>query len=225
MTGRMISALLLGLVGVALLCSLGVWQVQRMHWKAGVLAAIDAMIVAEPADLPAVQDPQADRYRPVRFSGRFTGAVIEVLSGLKDVGPGVRVIEAFETAAGRRILVDRGFLADEARALPRPPKAAEVLGNLHWPQDADAYTPPPDAKTGLWFARDVPAMAQALGTEAVFVVARKPTGDGILPVPVDSASIPNDHWGYAITWFSMAFAWAGMTVFLLWRIRQQTVGK
>lgn len=223
MTGRIVSALMLGLVGAAILCSLGVWQVQRMHWKAGVLAEIDAMIVAAPVDLPKVQDPVTDRYRPVQVTGRFTGQVIEVLSGKKDVGPGVRVIEAFETTNGRRVLVDRGFLPEDARLVPRPPKAASVVGNLHWPNEADAYTPPPDSKTGLWFARDVPALAKALGTEAIFIVARDPTGDGIEASPVDSSTIPNDHWGYAITWFSLAFVWAGMTVFLLWRIRQRTV--
>jgi surfeit locus 1 family protein len=55
------------------------------------------------------------------------------------------------------------------------------------------------------------------------IVASAPTGDGIVPVPVDTSSIPNDHWGYAIQWFLLAATWAGMTVFLLWRIRSRTV--
>ncbi|MBE0554514.1 MAG: SURF1 family protein, partial [Rhodobacteraceae bacterium] len=95
--------------------------------------------------------------------------------------------------------------------------------NLHWPQDADSFTPPPDPRTGLWFARDVAAMAAKLGTEPVLIVARGPTGDGITPMPVDSSAIPNDHWGYAITWFSLAAVWAVMTGYLLWRIRQRTI--
>jgi len=66
-------------------------------------------------------------------------------------------------------------------------------------------------------------MAQALGTEATLIVARTPTGDGIAPQPVDTSGIPNDHWGYAITWFLLAFVWAGMTAGLLWRIRQRAV--
>ena len=33
-------------------------------------------------------------------------------------------------------------------------------------------------------------------------------------MPVDTSTIPNDHWGYAITWFSLAAVWAGMTVAL-----------
>jgi surfeit locus 1 family protein len=42
-------------------------------------------------------------------------------------------------------------------------------------------------------------------------------------VPVDTSGIPNDHWGYAIQWFLLAATWAGMTVFLLWRIRTRKV--
>ena len=223
MNRRMFFPLLLGVVGVAVLAGLGTWQVQRMHWKAGFLHQIEAMIVAEPVALPSVQDPETDRYRPVKVAGHFTGAVIEVLSGKAGVGAGVRVIEAFVTEDGRRVLIDRGFLPEDARTTPRSGAATTVVGNLHWPRDADAYTPPPDPKTGLWFARDVAAMAAVLNTEATFIVAREPTGDGIEAMPVDTSSIPNDHWGYAITWFSLAAVWAGMTGYLLWRIRQRTV--
>ena len=223
MSRRLIFPLLMGLVGVAILIGLGVWQVQRMYWKAGVLAQIAAMIVADPVALPAVQDAVTDRYRPVAVAGRYTGESIEVLSSRARIGPGVRIIAAFETTEGRRILIDRGFLAEDDRGAVRTVTEARVVGNLHWPLDADSYTPPPDPKTGLWFARDVPALAQALRTEPIFIVAREPTGDAITPMPIDTSTIPNDHWGYAITWFLLAAAWAGMTAYLVWRIRRRTV--
>jgi surfeit locus 1 family protein len=133
------------------------------------------------------------------------------------------VVEAFELRDGRRIMVQRGFVEEEARTTPRAPHAATVEGNLHWPDDASSSTPPPDAKTGLWFARDVPAMAAKLQTEPTLIVARAPTGDGIAPMPVDTSGIPDNHWGYAIQWFLLAATWAGMTVFLLWRIRTRKV--
>lgn len=223
MTRRMIFPLLLGLVGCAVLLSLGVWQVQRMHWKAGVLAEISSMIGAEPVPLMADPDPLKDKFRPVWVEGHFTGQVVEVLAGQVGASPGVRVIEAFQTDDNRRILIDRGFLAEEDRTLPRSLSHLRIVGNLHWPADADAYTPPPDEKTGLWFARDVPAMAAKLQTDATLIVAREPTGDAIAPMPVDTSSIPNDHWGYAITWFSLAAVWVVMTVYLLWRIRRRTI--
>jgi surfeit locus 1 family protein len=222
MLRRMIFPLLLGLVGVGILCSLGIWQVQRMEWKRAYLAGIEARIGDAPVALPAAPDPEADRYLPVVAEGRFTGEALEVLSSTARDGVGVRVIEVFDIA-GRRVLVDRGYLPEDARSAKRSVTTARIEGNLQWPQDSDRFTPPPDAKTGLWYARDVAAMAQALGTEPTLVVARSPTGDGIAPMPLDTSGIPNDHWGYAITWFLLAAVWAGMTAYLLWRIRRQTV--
>ncbi len=223
---RYLSALILGAGGVAILMSLGIWQVRRLVWKEGVIAAIEARIAAAPVALEALGTPEAGRdlYRPVTITGRTTGAELLVLSGRKGEGAGFEVIAAFETEAGARILLDRGFIPEAARDSERPPVALSVTGNLHWPDEADSFTPPPDAKTGLWFARDVEAMSENVSTLPLLVVARKVTGDGqgIVPVPVDTGTIPNDHRGYAITWFSLAGVWAGMTGFLLWRIRQRT---
>lgn len=223
MTRRMIFPLLLGIVGAAILISLGVWQLQRLAWKEAILADISARIMAPPVALPAVPDPQDDRYLPVQMTGAFTGDHLDVLVSRKQVGAGVRVIEAFQTSNGRRVMVDRGFLPEDRRSAPRDSGAATVVGNLHWPEEVDGFTPPPDARTGLWFARDVPAMAQQLSAEPLLIVAREPTGSGIEPMPVDLSGIPNDHLGYAIQWFGLAAVWLGMTAYLLWRIRRRTV--
>jgi surfeit locus 1 family protein len=221
MTRRMIAPLLFGLIGAAILIGLGQWQVQRKAWKEGVLAEISARLNDDPVPLPANPDPVDDLYMPVQVSGRFTGEDLDVLASRKEIGAGFRVIAAFETTEGRRILIDRGFVTDEARALPRMAGEEEITGTLHWPRETDRFTPPPDPDTGMWFARDVPAMAEALRTEPVLVVARSDTGDGIEPIPVGTEGIPNDHLQYAITWFSLAVVWLGMTGLLLWRIRRR----
>lgn len=223
MMRRMVFPLVIGLLGGVILIALGVWQMQRLAWKEGVLAEISARISDAAVPLPATVDPEADRYMPVVAGGRFTGEHVDVLVSRKQIGPGVRVVEVFETVDGRRVLVDRGFLPDEARGDVRLSGPADVEGNLHWPQETDGFTPPPDEATGLWFARDVEALAAALKTEATFIVARRPTGGAIEPMPVDTSGIPNDHMNYAITWFSLAAVWLGMTAYLLWRIRQRTV--
>ncbi len=223
MLRRMIFPLAIGLLGGAVLISLGVWQMQRLVWKEAVLADIATRISDAAVPLPAVLDPEADRYMPVTAEGRFTGEHADVLVSRKQIGPGVRVIEVFETNDGRRVLVDRGFLRDDDKGNLRESGPAVIEGNLHWPDETDGFTPPPDPTTGLWFARDVNALAEALNTEPTFIVARRPTGGVIEPMPVDTSGIPNDHMNYAITWFSLAAVWLGMTAYLLWRIRQRTV--
>ena len=212
---RLIGPLVLGVVGVAILVSLGTWQLQRLALKEAKIAEIEAMIGASAVALPA-EVALADRYRAVTVAGVLTGEAVYKLDSLRGQGPGRRVIAVLETQ-GRRVLVDLGILPQGDSAVIAGPVA--ITGNLDMPQETDSYTPAPDGD--LWFARDVPAMAAALKAEPTLIVARGTGIDGIVAVPVDTASIPNDHWNYALTWFSLALVWFVMTLALMWRIRRQ----
>jgi surfeit locus 1 family protein len=218
-----IFALLLGLAGTGTLIALGVWQLQRLEWKEAIIAGAEAMIAADPVPLPAVSDPTQDRYRAVTVSGSFTGEEAHVLTSTREEGPGFLVIAAYETDDGRRILIDRGFVVETEKTTPRSARPQPVAGNLNWPDDVTSSTPGYDADRAIWYGRDVAGIAALLNTEPLLVIARSDTGDGVSPRPVTTAGFRNDHWQYAVTWFSLAVAWAGMTVFLLWRIRGRTV--
>jgi len=224
-TRRLILPALFGLIGTAILIALGVWQLDRAGQKAALIADMEARLVGAPDALPDSPDPEADNYRPVRITGRFQPLQTYVLSALKGQGPGFRVIGAVQTEGGRTILVDRGFLPEARRIdLGLPDAELQTLvGNLQWPNDADSFTPGYDRADDLFFARDVAPLAEHLGTEPVLLVLRasNPPHPLIQPMPVDGVSIPDNHLGYAVQWFLMALAWAGMTVFFLWRIRAQ----
>ena len=219
----MILPFLFGVIGVAILLGLGTWQVQRLAWKNGILNEITTRIKDTPIAIPSEPDPESDKYLPVQATGTVTQDELHVLVSLKQVGAGYRIISAFETD-GRRILLDRGFVGVEQKDAPRLALDVEVKGNLHWPDEVDGYTPAPDLAENIWFARDVDSMAQVLKTEPVFLVVRETSESNptVTPLPVDISGIPNDHLGYAITWFSLAFVWLGMTAAILWRIRQRT---
>jgi surfeit locus 1 family protein len=228
---RLCVPLIFGVIGVSLLMSLGFWQLRRLAWKEAILARIEGQINRPPVALPA--DPQppgpdrladpGDLYLPVALEGWIGGPEIHVLVSTRTDGPGLRVISALRTADGRRVLLDRGFLPETLRRQNHAPRYLQIIGNLNWPDEIDAYTPPPDPGAGLWFARDIAAMAKALNTEPVLVVAKSDTGDQIRPLPVDMQSIPNDHLGYALQWFGLAIAWAGMTAAYLWRITRAKI--
>ncbi len=218
---KMIAPLVFGVLGVAILLSLGVWQLRRLAWKEALLAQIEARIHAPAVALPARPDAARDKYLAVSVSGRIEKPEIDVLTSRESFGPGYRVINALVTDGGRRILLDRGFIPLSQKDSVRAPRHLQVTGNLHWPDETDSFTPPPDLKAGIWFARDVSAMAQALGTEPVLIVAASQTGDGVVPAPVGTEGIPNDHLQYAITWFLLAAVWLGMTAYLLWRIKRR----
>ena len=226
MPRRMILPLLFGLFGTAVLIGLGEWQLQRLEWKRGILADIEARIDAPPVALPESIDPQGHRYLPVRVSGRFGPGVLRVLVSRKRIGAGYRLISPFETD-GRRILVDRGFIPVGVDIQPAPAGEVSVIGNLHWPDDRTGATPPNDVEGNIWFARDVAQMAQLLGTEPVLLVLREISAPDapVTPMPVDTSFIPNDHLQYAITWFLLAAIWAAMTGAYLWRLRRAAKGR
>lgn len=222
---KMLWPSLFGLVGCAMLLALGMWQVERLAWKEALLAEIEARIADAPVALPDAPQEAQHQYLPVELSGVIHEGEIAILASLRTAGPVYRIIRAVETDAGRRILVDMGFVRETERAAERPGGAeVDLVGNLYWPDEIDRFTPAPDRDEGIWFARDIPAMAEALDTEPVLLVLREaPQTDlGVTPFPVDTGAIPNDHLSYAITWFLLAAAWMGMTLYLLWRIRQRT---
>lgn len=219
---RYLFPLILGVLGCAILVSLGVWQLQRMAWKESMLADIQSRIEGAPVPLPAAVDPSM-KYMPVTVSGTTTGQEIDVLSGTRESGGGYQVVSGLVTDDGRRILLDRGFVDQDHKHDPRPPVRLTVVGNLHWPQEKGSATPDPNLDANIWFARDVPAMAAQLGTQPVLVVAAEVAGDaqGVQPIPVAIEGIPNNHLSYAVQWFMIAAVWAGMTGALIWRIRQR----
>ena len=64
------------LVGVALLCGLGVWQLERLAWKQALLADYAERVGAAPVPFPpesawASLTPDKDEYLHVRLAGRF----------------------------------------------------------------------------------------------------------------------------------------------------------
>jgi len=113
---RYVFPVLMGIVGVAVLMSLGFWQLDRMEEKRTYLDEMEARISNTPIPLPAVPEEGPLKFQAVTAEGRFTGEFLEVLAGQKGASPGVMVIEAFELADGRRIMVQRGFVEEEARA-------------------------------------------------------------------------------------------------------------
>ena len=221
MNGWMIVPLVLGIVGIAIMISLGTWQTRRLVWKEALLAEIKSQISRAPVSLEeALVTAHPAKYLSVQTTGTLRGHALHVLASRN--GAGFRVISAMETDSGR-ILVDLGFVADGRKAGVPENANVSVVGNILWPDETDSFTPPPDRVRNIWFARDLPKMAKALETREILVVARKvtPSIKGVRPWPVDTHSIPNNHLNYAITWFSLALVWLGMTGRWLWRIRQK----
>ena len=219
---RYIFAGIFGLGGAAILLTLCVWQVQRLAWKEALIAEIEAMVDAAPVAMPDAPTKAEHRFLAVVARGEIGADAVHVLTSQPNLGPGYRVIAPFELSDGRRILIDRGFIRQPDKDAALATGQVQVTGNLDWPQESDSYTPDPDTGTNIWFARDVPAMADYLGTAPMLLVASTATGDpSPLPMPV-TVNLRNNHLQYAITWALMAAVWLAMTAYLVIRIRRNT---
>ena len=82
-------------------------------------------------------------------------------------------------------------------------------------------TPPNQPGQGLWYWRDIGAMAASLGAPdpaPTFLMLERPAPQGIGPVPAAvPVDIPNNHLGYALTWFGLAATLLGVYLASVWR--------
>ncbi len=216
---RILFLLTFGLGGFAILMSLGVWQVQRLAWKRGILDEMEMRMSAPAIVLPVAPDEDTYEYRAVTLTGTPTGDELHVLSSGTSAGTGYRVISAWETVDHRRIMVDMGVMPLEDKGVAPATQEQTISGNLFWPDDAASSSPPPDLGTNLWFARETGAMSEVLHAEPFMVSIRETDNPDprLSPVPVNTSGIRNDHLEYAITWFLLALVWAVMTGYFMYR--------
>ena len=218
MLRKILFPLILGLAGCGVLISLGLWQVERLAWKQAILADIDTRLGAPHQPLTRFVNEAQNEYTQVLVAGRPTGEELHVLDSGTAAGTGYRVIARFETEIGP-IMLDMGLLALDNKAADPLTRDMRVTGTLLWPDDQNDSTPAPDLARNIWFARNVPAMSQALGTLPIMVVVSQtdPADPRLTPLPITTAGIKNDHLEYAITWFLLAGVWAIMTLYLIRR--------
>jgi surfeit locus 1 family protein len=211
--------LVVSLVGMALLILLGVWQVQRLNWKNGLIATIDNRLKDAPVSLADALKAEGDTdYLVVADTGQYLpGKDIRKLT-IHQGGPGFSIITPFLSKDGILILVDRGTVPDgfksASEALPDTVRGylrKHVSGQGLF--DADNN---PDANQWYWW--DVPAMLGAASVPADakvmdVVLHRLPEAQETTPpiAPAPKAELRNNHLGYAITWFGLAAVLAVMT--------------
>jgi surfeit locus 1 family protein len=84
------------------------------------------------------------------------------------------------------------------------------------PQERNLFTPADDPQKGLYFTRD-PALIAAhfdLRDPAPFTIDEdaEPVPGGLPQGGTTVIDIPNDHFEYALTWFGLAAALAGVYI-------------
>lgn len=225
---------LMTLVGLAVLMGLGVWQLERKHWKEGLIADIERGLHEKPAPL---DDPPGlwralgeHEYHPVTATGTFRHADERHLFAVEDGIAGWHIYTPLDMANGLTVFVNRGFVPDELKD-PATRKASEIEGEVtitglvRQPGHKTWFTPAEDRAHNIWYWRDLDGMIASLGPDAAqrqfvsfFVDAKAdPVNPGGWPKGgITHLEIPNRHLEYAITWFGLAAALIAVFAVYAW---------
>lgn len=207
-----IALLVLLVVSFAGFCALGTWQVQRLAWKRDLVARVDARLAAAPAPAPARADWPAvsrerDEYRRVSLDGRWIDGHDTRTQAVTELGAGSWLLSPLRLRDGDVVLVNRGFVPKGAAPTPLPDGDVRVAGLLRISEPGGGFLRDNAPGEDRWYSRDVAAIAEARGLDAVapyFVdAAADPSADwprGGLTV----VAFRNSHLSYALTWFGMA---------------------
>lgn len=228
-------ALGVGLVAFLILIALGVWQVQRLHWKEGLLQTIAERMHSAPLPLPEVEKRFASTgdvdYMRVTATGTFLHASERHFFATWEGASGFDVYTPLRLDDGRFVFVNRGFVPYDLKdAAKRPqgqvPGEVTITGLARSPLAAkpSIMLPDNDPAKNIFYWKDRDTMAATAGLPAgyrlvpIFIDADDGPNPGGLPIGgVTIVDLPNNHFQYALTWFGLAAALAGVLVMRLWR--------
>jgi surfeit locus 1 family protein len=211
---------LAALVGFAICCALGVWQLQRAQWKAHVLVQIDAAKTAPPVSIATALKLASDgadvTYRRVAGVCLPNTPLPADTRITTDNGEWVTRAISFCRAPGGRyqgVYVDRGFVnasrgstAVAQVVLPAPVNVTGVLAHMK----GDCF-----GSDGCTFRFGV------LGEVAPYVLVadgETPPAPGVTPAPYASTTDNLQYVGaYAPTWFGLAGVLVCVYAAMLWR--------
>lgn len=162
---------------------LGTWQLKRRVWKLDLIARVEQRVHAPPTTAPGpTQWPQvsaeADEYRHVTVAGTFLDQSQTLVQAVTDLGAGYWVLTALRSTDGSLVLINRGFVSQEARSQAARTRAyargadgtgavaamgTTVTGLLRMTEPNGAFLRHNDPPANRWYSRDVQAIAAARG--------------------------------------------------------------
>jgi surfeit locus 1 family protein len=193
-----------------LLIAMGVWQMQRLTWKEGIIASIRQAQAAAPIPLP----PSPSPFQKVIVTGDWIpGKAALYGDQVHDTPggpvPGGELIMPLRRADGLVVLVDLGWVPQQ-KPVPMDNLPPAPVGYIHAPILPNWTSGPDDPGKGLYYTFDPQKIGAGMGLTNVapyilVVLGPMPEPGRGLPEPAqDLPTPPNNHYGYALTWFGFA---------------------
>nr|MBF0684027.1 SURF1 family protein [Pseudomonas sp.] len=239
MTGIFV-VLMLGLTALCLW--LGTWQMHRLAEKEALIAAVEARLHSEPVPVPpagewSALDLEAWNFQPVSLTGTFqpnqTVAVFTSLTNPRGPagGPGYWIVTPFVLETGGTVFVNRGFVPEQYREAAQADSEGmgvpvTITGLFRPGEKAGWLVPEPDTSSRVEWVRDPERLAAmvdpSLAPIAPFYVDMAAGEPGTLPQGGETiVEFPNNHLGYAYTWYGFAIVAPVMLVAWLWSQRRR----
>lgn len=210
-------------LALAVLVSLGFWQLERKAWKEGLLRQIESRAHGEPGEIVPERDwpewrASDDEFRRVRLEGAYQADRLVALNGLAELRArqatqGFYLFEPLRRDDGSTVMVNRGFVPTELRdqaiaALRSAPPRTSVVGLVRAPETRGWFVPENEPARDRWWVRDLGDMARARGLARLapfYVDADATANPGVWPKGGQTQlTLRNDHLQYAVTWFGLA---------------------
>lgn len=204
----------LTIIALLVLCSLGTWQVKRLHWKEGLLSEIDQAYQVDIHKNLIGSGELLEAYHQDRLVMRGTLIGSYMMNKTFKLGPrpregkqGFHLYTPLKLLDGGSILVNRGWIATDT-VMPLPPKGTlRVQGLVRKPDVPNKFTPMNNPGDDEWFDIDFAQIASVKNIPklAPFVLYIEGPDTGVQPVPVgEKPELYNNHKYYAVFWFMMA---------------------
>lgn len=224
---------------LAVLVTLGNWQLQRLEWKTDLIANARERPQLAPVPAPGPEtwsgfDFDAFDLRPVSLTGRFGPGEVHVYTVLtKPKGPrggqGFWIMAPFVTKDGWTVMVNRGFvpgankLPDSRPGSVAPTGEVDIVGLVRRAPKPNSFTPDNNIESNEWYLRDPIAIGRHFGVKPAELapysldLRADATPPGGLPQAGETVvTFTNSHMQYAVTWYGLALTLIGVYIAFMW---------
>jgi surfeit locus 1 family protein len=203
------------IIGIVILILLGNWQLKRLNEKTNFIQSIEYNIANHPKSIEEL-NLNLPIYSKIAISGTFLAGKNIFLYGKRSASPekdGYYLLSAFEATNGKIYLVSRGWIPQSVKNNLGEFASKQIFDKFEaiiLPSETRQFMMPENDKNNkIWFTIDLDMAHEMLGvTENKYYLMQIQSAtlpEGGKPLSTEHLNkVRNDHFEYAITWYSLA---------------------